>query len=99
MKGIIYCNKLEKGLEQFEKIVRDYKKIGIEILGRAKATTNSVSATFANGDYWIATVVRDSVRGSRCNIAYIDEMIPDSVTQTIIKPTIKALPYQAYKYY
>lgn len=99
MKGIIYCNKLEKGLEQFERIVEDYKKIGIEILGRPKATTSSVSVTFANEDYWIVTTPKENARGRSCNIAYIDEMISDSIIQTIIKPTIKALPYQAYKYY
>ena len=33
------------------------------------------------------------------DVAYIDRMIPDDLVEKVIMPTIKASPYQAYRYY
>lgn len=99
MKGIIYCEKFETGLAEFKKLVESYKKIGIEVINKVNATTNTVSADFTNGDYWLVTKATDGARGRACNIAYIDRMIPDEFIEQVIMPTIKAFPYQAYRYY
>ena len=57
-------------------------------------------ANFDNGDNWIVIkATGDNVRSHSCNVAYIDRMIPDNVVEAIIMPTIKASPYQAYRYY
>ena len=99
MKGIIYCDKLETGLGQFKKIIEDYANIGITC-DKPVANANQARVTFNNGDEWIVVSATEGMaRGHACNVAYIDRMIPDDFVETIIMPTIKAFPYQAYRYY
>lgn len=99
MRGIIYCNTLETGLAEFKKIIEDYANIGITC-DKPIANANQARVTFDNGDNWIVVrATEGSARGHACNIAYIDRMIPDDFVETIIMPTIKAFPYQAYRYY
>ena len=99
MRGIIYCNTLETGLGQFKKIIEDYASIGITC-DKPVTNTNQARVTFSNGDNWIVVrATEGSARGHACNVAYIDRMIPDDFVETIIMPTIKAFPYQAYRYY
>lgn len=98
MKGIIYCNKIEAGLEQFKKIIEDYDTIGIKC-EKPRVSANQAFADFDNGDRWTVVKATDGARGYACNVAYIDRMIPDDFVETIIMPTIKAFPYQAYRYY
>ena len=99
MRGIIYCDKLETGLGQFKKIIEDYANIGITC-DKPVANANQARVTFNNGDEWIVVrATEESARGRSCNVAYIDRMIPDDFVETIIMPTIKAFPYQAYRYY
>ena len=99
MKGIIYCEKFETGLAEFKKLVESYKKIGIEVINKVNATTNTVSADFTNGDYWLVTKATDGAKSYTCNVAYIDRMINDDLVEKVIMPTIKAFPYQAFRYY
>ena len=98
MRGIIYCNKLETGLNHFKQIIEDYAKIGI---GYEKpiANANRGIVKFNNGDEWIVVRASENARGHSCNITYIDRMINEEIVETIIMSTIKAAPYQAYKYY
>jgi hypothetical protein len=98
MRGIIYYDKLETGLAEFKKIIEDYANIGITC-DKPVANANQARVTFNNGDEWIVVRATDSARGHSCNVAYIDRMIPDDFVETIIMPTIKAFPYQAYRYY
>jgi hypothetical protein len=98
MKGIIYCQKLETGLDQFKKIIEDYNRLGIKG-EKPKINTNLAFVDFDNGDRWVVMRANENVRGNVCNIAYIDRMIDEELVETIIMPTIKAAPYQAYKYY
>lgn len=98
MKGIIYCQKLETGLEQFKKIIEDYNRLGIKC-EKPKINANQAFTDFDNGDRWVVAHANENVRGNSCNIAYIDRMIDEELVETIIMPTIKAAPYQAYKYY
>ena len=98
MKGIIYCNKIETGLEQFKKIIEDYNAIGIKC-EKPKVSANQAFTDFDNGDRWTVVVVGESARGHACNVAYIDRMINDDLVEQVIMPTIKALPFQTYRYY
>lgn len=98
MRGIIYCNKIETGLGQFKKIIENYANIGITC-DKPVVNANQASVIFNNGDEWIVVRATESARGHSCNVAYIDRMIPDDFVETIIMPTIKAFPYQAYRYY
>ena len=98
MKGIIYCDKLETGLQQFKKIIEDYNRINIKY-DKPVATANSARVIFENGDEWIVVKATDGARGHACNVAYIDRMINDDLVEKVIMPTIKAFPYQAYRYY
>lgn len=98
MKGIIYCDKLETGLQQFKKIIEDYNRINIKC-DKPVTTANSARVIFENGDEWIVVKATDGARGYACNVAYIDRMINDDLVEKVIMPTIKAFPYQAYRYY
>ena len=97
MKGIIYCNKIEAGLEQLKKIIEDYNAIGIKC-EKPRVSTNQAFADFDNGDNWVVTRINNGL-GQRCNIAYIDRNINDEDIDAIIMPTITLPPYQAYRYY
>ena len=98
MKGIIYCQKLETGLEQFKKIIEDYNTIGIKC-EKPRVSVNQAFIDFDNGDRWIVVRAGDNARGHSCNVAYIDRMIDNKIVEEIIMPTIKAAPYQAFRYY
>ena len=97
MKGIIYCNKIEAGLEQFKKIIEDYEAISIKCES-PKVGANQAFTNFDNGDNWVVTRINNGL-GQRCNIAYIDRNINDEDIDKIIMPTITLPPYQAYRYY
>lgn len=98
MKGIIYCSTLKIGLEQFKKIIEDYSYLGIKC-DKPKVNADQAFVNFDNGDKWVVVKANESARGNSCNIAYIDRMISDELVETVIMPTIKAFPYQAYRYY
>lgn len=98
MKGIIYCKKLETGLDWFDKIIEDYNTIGIEC-EIPKVSANQAFTDFYNGDRWTVVVASESARGHACNVAYIDRMINNDLIEQVIIPTIKAFPYQAARYY
>ena len=98
MRGIVYGKTIERAEIQLEKIIEDYKRMSIEPETIHKIR-NNFSVEFLNGDYWIAVGASDSARGRACNIAYIDRDIDIEIVECIIKPTIKSLPYQAYRYY
>ena len=101
MKGIVYGQTFEKAKTQLEKIIEDYKRIGIEINERhgLRATRYSMDVSFTNGDQWIAVRASENSRGRACNIAYIDHDIDPDIISCVIIPTIKSYPYQAHSYY
>ena len=41
----------------------------------------------------------NTMRGRRCNIAYIDYDIPDKIIEEVIKPIITLPPYQGINYF
>ena len=98
MRGIIYCSKIETGLKQFKKIIKDYDTIGIKC-ERPIVSKNQAIADVDNGDRWTVVIAGEGARGNACNVAYIDKTINDNLVKQVIMPTIKACPYQAYRYY
>ena len=101
MRGIVYGKTFEQAEIQLQKIIEDYKKIGIEpaSIYHIRKSKNNYSVEFPNGDYWIAVGASANSRGRTCNIAYIDRDIDIEIIECVIKPTIKSFPYQAYRYY
>ena len=101
MRGIVYGKTFKRAEIQLQKIIDDYKKIGIEpqSIYNIKKTINNYSVEFPNGDYWIAVGASENSRGRACNIAYIDIDIDPLTIETIIKPTMKFRPFTAYNFY
>ena len=102
MKGIIFCNELETGATQLKEIVGSYRSIGINLsekVGMGNKYEKALMAKFDNGDEWTVVKATDGAKLYTCNIAYIDRMINDNLVEKVIMPTIKAFPYQAYRYY
>jgi hypothetical protein len=100
MRGIVYCSSFERGVQQLEQIIRDYEAMGITYDFRNyRRGITTCSVEFINGDYWKVVTASDRARGNYCNIAYIDRNIPTDIIETVIMPTIKRKPYQAYHYY
>ena len=98
MRGIVYGKTFERAEIQLQKIIDDYKKIGIEPQS-IHNIKNNYSVGFPNGDYWIAVGASENSRGRACNIAYIDLEIEPDIISCIIMPTIKSFPYQAHRFY
>lgn len=99
MRGIIwYYTKREVGMEKLEQLVSNYVRMGIKLI---KLVNNKVisEAIFDNGDYWKVCSSYQNSRGQSCNIALIERNTPEEIINTIIKPCIKSLPYNAYNYY
>ena len=99
MRAIIYCQEINTGMNKLNDIIHNYAKINIETTNIKRITKTSVFIVFKNGDEWTVAIANDGSRGRACNIAYIDRNINEEIVQTIIMPTIKAYPYQAYQYY
>ena len=101
MRGIVYGKTFERAKCQLEKIIEDYKKMGIEPenIYKIRKSINNFSVEFPNGDYWIAVRASESSRGRACNIAYIDREIEPDIISCVIMPTIKSFPYQAHRFY
>lgn len=100
MRGIVYCSSFERGVQQLEQIIQDYEVMGItyEFRNYRRGIT-TCSVEFINGDHWKVVAASDRARGNCCNVAYIDRNISTEIIETVIIPTIKSKPYQAYRYY
>lgn len=94
MIGIVWGNTQGKAIKKLEEIRKDYLLVHLNIVrvGRDFFETE-------NGDIWRAVTVNDSARGYRCNISYIDELIPIEIRNGLIAHATKAYPYQAIHYY
>ena len=99
MKGIIWGNTLKNASNKLNEVEENYKRYKTANLIRKIKTKNEHILEFDNGDYWIAKSARESARGCRCNISYIDATIPLEFVETVIKPCTSAGPYQAIKYF
>ena len=98
MRAIIYCKEINTGMNKLNDIMKNYERMNIKTI-MTKYNRNSAFIVFENKDEWTVAIANDGSRGRACNIAYIDKNIDEEVVQTVIMPTIKALPYRAYNFY
>lgn len=94
MIGIVWGSTQGKAIKKLEGIRKDYL---FEHLNIVRVGRDFFEAE--NGDIWRAIVANESARGYRCNISYIDELIPNEVRNDLIAPATSAYPYQATHYY
>lgn len=99
MRAIIWGTTFERASKKLDEIEKEYERYRTAKLIKKIKTKNYHILKFDNKDYWIATSARESARGFRCNISYIDSMIPLGFIDTIIKHCTSAGPYQAIKYF
>ena len=98
MKGVVWGSTYYIASKKLDEIVEDYKTYRIEPL-RIVKSNNNYWVEFVNGDIWRACSARESARGLRANIAYIDHMISPIFIDEVVKPCTIAYPFQAFHYY
>lgn len=98
MRGVIWYKTKEKGRLRLEKLINDYKQMNIG-MQRVQNSTTEIHIQFSNNDVWIATSEINNNRGIACNVALIDNDIEQDIINTIIMPTLKMKPYQAYSFW
>ena len=93
MRINIYCNKIDKGKRYLEEIMKDIPKEDI-VKYRVNACETSLELT--DGTIYRVILATDSARGNKCNFAYVDSCIKQSILNTIILPTIIIEPSSSY---
>ena len=99
MRAIVWGTTFERASKKLDEIEEEYKRYRTAKLIKKTKTKNQHILEFDNKDYWIAKSARESARGSRCNISYIEATIPLEFIDTVIKHCTSAGPYQAFKYF
>ncbi len=99
MKGIIWRKSSESEAAEilFEQIIMNYDFIGIG--GQTIKSKDFMRFKADNGDYWEVLSVRESFRGKKCNISYIERGIPREIVYNIILPCTVAYPFRAITYF
>lgn len=96
MIGIIYYKNYNNGKEQFNKIIENYKKYGIDIIN---ISSNNNTVQFQNGDIWRTVYCDNKAMGTKWNIAYIEHIISDKERDLFIYPYRLSIPWYAMKDY
>ena len=99
MKGIVWYDTFERGIEKMEEIEKNYLVYCYANVLKKTCGNHRYELTYDNGDYWKMVKATESARGYKCNISYIDNEIPFDIIHDIVKPCTKAGPYQAFKYF
>ena len=99
MKAIVWGKTFERASKKLDEIEKEYERYRTAKLIRKTKTKNYHMLEFDNKDCWTAKSARESAMGSRCNISYIDTIIPLEFIDTVIKHCTSAGPYQAIKYF
>lgn len=98
MKAIVWYDKHLETAKGFIKTqIERYKLMGIE--GRIVENKNFLCFYADNGDFWQTSSSRESSRGMKCNISYVEKSIPKEFINCVIKPCTVAYPYNAIAYY
>lgn len=95
MKGVVYGLTKESAFNKLEEIILDYEKVKYKVAVKI-CQKNLLRVVFDNNDVWEAYVPKPSMRGRAYNIAYIDHRL-GADDLDIIMPSMKALPYQAWR--
>ena len=109
MTGLIWVasqRHYNSGIEKLKKIISDYEKLNIQLIPPLKISKYLTTAKFNNGDIWQVMIASspNTIRGHRCNIAYIDYDIIDydisnKIIEEVIKPIVILPPYQGINYF
>lgn len=98
MKAVVwYNNNIETAKEFIKMQINRYKFARIE--GRVVESKDYLRFYADNGDFWQTMPSRESSRGVKCNISYIERGIPEEIINCVIKPCTRAEPYNAIDYY
>ena len=87
MIGIVWGSTQGRAIKKLEEIRKNYLSYHINITRVGRDFFES-----ENGDIWRAVVADNSARGYRCNISYIDELIPNEVKNGLIAHATSAYP-------
>lgn len=98
MKGVVWGATFERAQAMIEEIEENYTRIDAKLIQK-RVSRNEISLQYDNGDFWRAVPALENKRGIRSNIAYIDLKINRNFVNEVIKPTIKAFPYQGVHYF
>ena len=98
MKGIIYGKTFKSAEQKMSDVLDEYERAKIPVATLQHSHCQE-TVIFENGDYWLAIGASDNCRGKACNIAYIDKDIDSNIISYVIMPTIKAAPFQGWKFY
>lgn len=98
MIGIIYYKNYNNGKEQFNKIIENYKKYGVEP-DIIHTSSNSNIVHFQNGDVWRTMYCNNKAMGTKWNIAYIEHIISNEERDLFIYPYRLLIPWYATKDY
>lgn len=96
MKGVVYGLTRETAYDKLEEIIQDYEKAKYQVAFKGYMT-NELRVIFNNNDTWEACVPSERRRGRAYNIAYIDHRIDVELLDSVIMPSLKALPFQAWR--
>lgn len=99
MKGIIWGLTFNDAASKLEEIEADYKRYHVARLTRRICNKYEYRIEYDNGDVWRAATARESSRGVRCNVSYIDARISEEFINCVIKNCTTAGPYHAINYY
>lgn len=99
MKGIVWGLTTVDAIIKMEQIERNYEMYRIANVLTRRKSNSTYELVYDNGDYWIACSAKESARGQKCNISYIDVRIDPEIIDRIIKPCTTSGPYQAFRYF
>ena len=97
IKGIIWCNDIENGLEKLNSVIKDYKPF-YDISWKVSSKDSSI-VVFSNNDIWEVLTTKHNGYGVRCNISYIDHNIDKEYIESVIIPATISLPFNGIQYY
>lgn len=98
MKGAVWGSTFQIASKKLDEVIEQYTMYRIPPRRVTKSKYN-YWVEFENGDVWRACSARESMRGIKSNVAYIDQMISPIFVDTVIKPCTTAFPFQAVHYY
>ena len=99
MKGIVWGLTTIDAIKKMEQIEKNYEMYRTANVLTRRKSNSTYELVYDNGDYWIACGAKESARGHKCNISYIDARIDKDIIDFIIKPCTTLGPYSGFHYY
>lgn len=97
VKGVIYySSSWENGIAQLKRVEENYHRMKIATT-RSHYMRYGSWVEFENGDVWRVLGARDSSRGHKWNIAYIERSVSYDVYRCIISPAALEFPFCGIK--